>query len=413
MRIRYILETHRNEDYVAGSQELAAVTGAAVYHGPWLEWKYGNSLKDGQEIRIGRLNLTAIHTPGHTDESTSYVVTDLSTGKSPVMVFTGDTLFVNDTGRVDLYGLGEIPRMASNLYDSLFNRLLPLGDGVIICPAHGAGSVCGINIADRDESSLGIERMQNPLLKYQDKEIFIRHKAAEHPERPPYFLQMEKYNLEGPPLLHTLPVPPPLSPADFKGEIEKGALVVDTNHPAAFGGAHIKGACSIWLDGLPVFAGWVLPYDKPLLLVLDEPDQLEKAVRHLIRVGYDKIAGFLKGGTEGWYDAGYPVEHLPLLTVQELKDKLDREEDITVLDVRDQDEWKSAHVPGATHIYVGHVEKKFEDIPKEKPVAVMCSVGHRAGVAASILQRIGFPQVYNVLGSMSAWRRAGYPVTTE
>jgi hydroxyacylglutathione hydrolase len=413
MKIRYILETHRNEDYVIGSLKLADDTQADVYHGPWLDWKYGNTLKDGQEFRLGKLNLMAIHTPGHTDESMSYILTDLGSGKAPVMAFTGDALFTGDTGRVDLYGLAEIPRMASNLYDSLFKRLLPLGDGVILCPAHGAGSVCGLNIADRDESTLGIERLQNPALQFRDKDEFIRHKASERPEKPPYFARMEKINQEGPPIHSCLPLPSPLAPGEFEKEMENGAVVVDTSLPAAFGGAHIKGSFSIWLGGLPSFAGWLLPYDKPVLLVLEDQSHLDTAVRYLIRVGYDNILGFLKNGIEGWYDAGYPTESLPLLSVHQLKEKLDREEDLVVLDARDQEEWNSGHIRGAMHIYVGHVQERLSEIPADKPIAVLCSVGHRAGIAASVLLQAGFPRVHNVLGSVTAWRHAGFPLTTE
>jgi hydroxyacylglutathione hydrolase len=413
MKIKYILETHRNEDYVVGSLELGYDTNAPIYHGPELKWKYGTPLKDGQEFRFGKLLLTAVHTPGHTDESVSYIVTDLSSGMAPVIVFTGDALFIGDTGRVDLYGTSEIPRLASDLYDTIFRRILPLGDSVILCPAHGAGSVCGISIADRDDSTLGIERIQNPALKHSSKDDFIRYKSAERPERPPYFTMMEKYNLEGPPLLSCLPIPSPLTPAEFNTEIEKGAIVVDTSLPSAFGGAHIKGSYSIWLDGLPNFAGWMLPYDKPILLVLEDHDHLEKAVTYLVRVGYDKIIGFLKNGIEGWYDSGLPTESLPLLSVHQLKEKLDRGEDLVVLDARDQAEWDSGHIRGSLHLYVGHVEAGLSEIPRDKPVAVLCSVGHRAGIAASVLLRAGFPKVYNVLGSVTAWRHAGFSLITD
>lgn len=411
MQIKYILETHRHEDYVTGSMELSYAVQAPVYHGPWMDWRFGNVLKDGQEFNLGKINLTAMHTPGHTDESVSLVLRDTGTGKAPVMIFTGDNLFINDTGRVDLYGLAEIPRLASNLYDSLFSRILPLGDGVIICPAHGAGSVCGTKIANRDESTLGIEKLQNPALSYTDKDEFIRFKASERPLKPPYFLQMEKYNQMGPPLLYNLPRPAQLTAQDFRKAMEDGALVVDTRLPPAFGGAHIKGSYSIWLEGLSPFAGWLLPYDKPILLVLEDQAHLDRAVRYLIRVGYDRIDGFLKEGIEGWYNAGYPVEKLPLLSVHHLKEKLDRGENLMILDVRRQDEWESGHVPGAVHIFVGDVEKRLAEIPREKPVAVMCNVGHRAGLGASILLRAGFPEVYNVLGSFTAWQKAGYPVT--
>jgi hydroxyacylglutathione hydrolase len=413
MKIRYILETHRNEDYVIGSLELARDTGGQIFHGPGLEWKYGDVLREGQEFRIGRLNLTATMTPGHTDESVSYILRDLSTGKVPFMVFTGDVLFVNDTGRVDLYGLNEIPRMASNLYDSIFNGLLSLGEGVIISPGHGGGSVCGMNIADRDESTLGVERLQNPVLQAKSKAEFVSRKESERPERPPYFTQMEKYNREGPPLLGCLPVPAPLTPAEFKREMENGAIVVDTSEPAAFGGAHISGAYSIWLDGISSFAGWFLPYDRPVLLVLEDPGHLEKAVRYFIRVGYDNIRGFLKDGTEGWYNAGFLTESLPLLSVHELKKRIDRGEDLVVLDTRGQEEWDSGHIRSSVHVYVGHVEQRLAEIPRDKPVAVLCSVGHRAGIAASVLLRSGYQRVFTVLGSVTAWRNAGYPLTTE
>ena len=412
LKIKHIFETHRNEDYVIGSIELNNFTGAEIYHGPGLEWKYGNTLKDGQEFRIGKLRLTAIHTPGHTNESMSYAVDDLSSGDDTVMVFTGDALLVNDVGRTDLYGPEEAPRLASNLYDSIFNKLLPLGDGVILCPSHGAGSVCGMNIADRDESTLGIERTQNPLLQ-KNKDDFIKYKVAERIERPHYFRQMEKYNLEGPPFLGCMPLPAPLTPAEFRDEIEKGAVVVDTSVPAAFGGAHIMGSYSIWLEGLPIFAGWVLSYDKPILLVLEDQCHVERAVRYLIRAGYDRIIGYLKDDIEGWYNAGYPIENLPLLSVHQLKDMIDRGEELIVLDTRGQDEWDSGHIKGAYHVYVGHLEQRLAEVPRDKPIAVICNVGHRAGLGASILLRARYPQVYNVLGSVKAWVAAGFPITKD
>ncbi len=269
-----------------------------------------------------------------------------------------------------------------------------------------------MNIADRDESTLGIEILQNPLLQ-KSRDDFIKHKVAEQQERPHYFCQMEKYNLEGPPLLRCMPLPSPLTPNEFKEKMNGGAIVVDTSEPAAFGGAHIKGAYSIWLEGLPVFAGWVLSYNKPILLVLEDQCHLERAVRYLFRAGYDQITGFLKGGTEGWYNAGFPTESLSLLSVHQLKDKIDRGDDLLVLDTRGQEEWNSGHIKGALHIYVGYLEGKLAEVPRDKPVAVICNVGHRAGLGASILLRAGYQTVYNVLGSVKAWVAAGFPTTTN
>jgi hydroxyacylglutathione hydrolase len=408
--ISHIFETHRHEDFAVGSIELAHITGATIYHGPGLHWGYGVTLRDGQTFSIGHLKVTVIHTPGHTDESVSYVIADLATGGSPVIVFTGDTLFVNDVGRTDLYGESQVSRLAGNLFNSIFNRLLPLGDGVIICPAHGGGSICGAHIAGRDESSIGIERIQNPVLRITKKEDFVKYKMSEDPETPPYFKHMEQDNLDGPPLLGNLPVPLALQPEEFNDKIKEGAIVLDTRDPSSFGGAHIAGAYSIWLDGLPSFAGWVLPYDQPLVLVADNEQYLEKAVRYLVREGYDDIAGYLKGNIESWYSAGLPIESLKLISANDLKAMLDRKEDVNVLDVRKQKEWEAGHIEGAMHIFVGQLMDKLSQIPKEKPTVVHCSAGFRSGLAASILLRAGYSDLYNVAGGINAWISSGLPI---
>jgi hydroxyacylglutathione hydrolase len=410
MKIKCIFETHRNEDYVIGSLELAHFTGAKIYHGPGLDFKYGEKLKDGQEFHFGTLKLTAIHTPGHTDESTSYTLADLTVGEEPIMVFTGDTLFVGDVGRTDLYGPKETSRLAGNLYDSIFNKLLPLGDKVILCPDHGAGSICGGPISEREQSTLGLERIKNPVLQKTKREDFIQFKITEHHERPPYFRKMEQYNLNGPPLLGHLPNHTPLTPKEFQEQMQLGAVAVDTRMPPAFGGAHIKGSYSIWLDGLPSFAGWMLPYDKPILLVLEDKEQLERAIRYLVRLGYNEIAGYLSGGIEAWYNEALPIKHIGLLTVQELKKRLDRGDDLLVLDVRRKDEWDNGHIEEALHIYVGHLEDRLKEVSVDRPIAVICNVGHRASLGASILRREGHQEVYNVLGSMTAWKNAGHAI---
>lgn len=412
MSITHILETHRNEDYVVGSKELAVLAGAEVYHGAGLAWGYGMNVHDGDTFDIGGLRLSALATPGHTGESVSYALTDLDSGSATVMVFTGDTLFVNDAGRTDLFGPEKAVELAEALYESIHQKLLPLGDGVILCPGHGAGSVCGVNIADRDESTLGIERMQNPLLRFENKEAFVAFKSAEKLERPRYFRKMEVYNLEGPPLLGRLPAPHALSASEFRDRTcgEGEVVVVDTRLSASFGGAHLEHSYNIWLDGLPVFGGWVLPYNTPLLLVTETQDDVEQAVRYLVRAGYDSIRGYLSGGIEQWYEAGFPVGKLPLLSVKELKERLEKQDGTVVLDVRDDNEWDAGHIEDALHIYVGHLEDRIAEIPRDRPVAVMCTVGHRASLGASILLREGFTNVANVLGGETAWNTAGYPL---
>ncbi len=210
-----------------------------------------------------------------------------------------------------------------------------------------------------------------------------------------------------------LGLPASLTPVKFKRAMEKGAVVIDSSEPAAFGGAHIRGAYSIWLEGIPAFAGRVLPHDRPVLLVSEDECHIDKAVRYLIHGGYDRIVGYLKGGIESWCNAGFPVENLPLLSVHQLKDKMEQGEELIVLDVRGQDEWDSGHIKGAIHIYVGHLAQRLAEVPRDKPVAVICRVGHRSGLGASILLRAGYRNVYNVLGSMKAWVAAGFPVTDD
>jgi len=409
--IKGIFETHRNEDYVIGSIELAKRTGAEIYHGSKLDFKYGQSLNDSQEFFFGKIKLVAIETPGHTDESMSYALADLDVNEKPIMVFTGDTLFVGDVGRTDLYGPKEAPRLAAALYDSIFNKLLPLGDEVLIFPGHDAGSVCGGDISQREDSTIGIEHKYNPLLQ-KSREDFINYKVNEHHTRPYYFLRMEKYNLEGPPLFDKLPTPPPLMPKAFLKQMKLGAIVVDTRQPPSFGGAYLKDTYSIWLERIPSYAGWTLPYDKPILLILEDKIYLKKAVRYLYRLGYDNLTGYLVGGIEGWYKQSLPLEHFGLISVQELKTRLNIDDDLFILDVREDEKWKQGHISGSVNIFSGYLEKRVNEIPTNRQIIIVCNIGNRASLAASILTRAGIKNVYNLLGGMIAWKNAGFEVST-
>ncbi len=408
--IKYVFETHRNEDYVIGSKELADVVDVEIYHGPSLDWKYGETLKDGQEFTLGVLKIRAIHTPGHTDESTSYAVFDTTTGDESIMVFTGDALFVGDTGRIDMYGPDLSKKNAENLYNSLFNKILLLGDQAVILPAHGAGSVCGAAINERELSTIGLERLQNPVLQLEDKQKFVEFKLNEKHYFAPYFKQMEKYNLQGPPLLKNLPRFKPLLPEEFKSKIEEGGIIVDTRNPASFGSVHIKDSYNIWLKGLPSYVGWVLPYDKPILLVVENFADLKKVYKYLLRLGYDNIMGYLVGGIIAWYSHHLPIDTIGMMTADTLKERLDQGVKTFLIDVRGAPELKEGYIEGAKNIYVGEIEKKLEDLPKDIPIVTICGNGARASMATSILKRNGFNNVFNVLGSMKAWKKAKYPI---
>ena len=407
MNIRYIFETHRNEDYVIGSLELSSLTEAEIYHGPWPEFEYGEIVEDGQEFQFGKLKATAIHTPGHTLGCVSYAVTDLTSGDEPVLVCTGDTLFVNDVGRTD-FGGDQRRAWSENLYESIFKKLMPLGDHVVLCPAHGSGSVCGGHIADREVSTLGLERLLNPLLQ-MSKEEFVDFKVEEHHEYAPYFRMMEKLNVEGAPFVGIGPNPPALKPMEFKEKIEEGAIVVDTRPPPSFGAGHIKGSYNLILKRLGL-AGWVFPYDKPILLILGNQGQLDTVAKNLMRIGYDNLEGYLVPSIVSWYKSAMPLERLDMMTIKDLKERMDGGEDWTVLDVRSKDEWLEGHIEGSLNIYVGVLEGRAEEVPRERKVAVVCKTGTRSSFASSILLRAGHGNITNVLGGMEAWKKAGYDI---
>ncbi|TFG26748.1 MAG: MBL fold metallo-hydrolase [Promethearchaeota archaeon] len=413
VNLKYIFETHRNEDYVIGSMELADIIDIEIFHGPGLDWKYGTTLKDNQEFELGSLKIKAIHTPGHTDESTSFAVYQPDIGTDTILIFTGDTLFIGDTGRIDMYGPHQEKRLAENLYHSLFDKILPLGDQAIILPAHGAGSVCGAAISNREYSTIGLEKSQNPALQYTKKEDFINFKLTENHYYIPYFQKMEKLNLEGPPLLRNVKRFKPLEPEEFRLAQNNGAVVLDTREPSSFGGAHIPGSYNIWLEGLPSYAGWVIPYENPLLLVVRDFKNLNKVHRYLLRLGYDNIMGYLTGGLKAWYSQNYPIDSLGLITAKQLKNFLDQDSDIYLLDVRSLTEREEGYIKNSKHIYFGYLPDRLNEIPNDKLIITYCGNGSRASLAASILKKAGFDRVSNFLGSMIAWLNAGYPIITN
>lgn len=398
-RVCHIMETHRNEDYVIGSVELASRTGAEIWHvDKELDYKYGQPTKDGQIWKIGRFKMQAISTPGHTPGSMSYLLYDPD--NIPWAVFTGDALFAGDVGRVDLPGLDIMDEMANLMYDSIFNKLMKLDDGVLVYPGHGPGSVCGTAIAGRMWTTIGIERKYNPKLQYKNKSEFVA-KIAKELERPPYFRQMERLNLDGAPLLRNLPMPPPLSPKDFAKKA-KESIVLDTRLEVGFGAAHVPGAISIWLKGIPSFAGWFLPYDKPILLINDT-DDTEPAVRYLLRLGYDNLAGYLAGEMHSWHTTGLESETTKMVTVQELCHLLDEGKNTWILDVRSDEEVENAEIPDAHHIHIIQIPERMAEIPKDRSVFIFCGSGSRSMIAASLLQRQGWKDVTVVLGGLAGW----------
>ncbi len=403
--ILHVLETHRQEDFVLGSAALAVRTGAEIWHADsqW-DYRYGSAVKDGQTWKIGRLKLEAIHSPGHTPGSMSYLLYDPD--GYPWMVFTGDALFAGDVGRVDFMGMDRAPEMAGSLYDTIFTRLLPLGDGVIVCPAHGPGSVCASDIGERMWTTIGLERLSNPKLLAAGRDEFISL-TAKKLEYPPYFRQMEKLNLEGVSYCGTLPVP--LSVHDFTSRA-RDVMILDTRSELSFGSAHVPKALSIWSGGLPGFAGWFLTYDRPLLLV-NESNNPRQIMLYLNRLGYFNISGFLSGGMLAWQMAGKEISAVKTASVQSLCSLLDRGDSSWILDVRSADEIEHVgRVTGAHHIHLTELVGRMNEVPRDRTVFIFCGSGLRSMVAASLLQREGWQNTVVVLGGLAGWRSVSCPI---
>jgi len=406
-RIKYIFETHRNEDYVVGSRELSEKTGAEIFHADTgLDYKYGFGVNDGQKWKVGSYEIEAIFSPGHTKGSMSYLLFD--TSGSPWILFSGDALFAGDVGRVDLFGKDEMVGMAEMLYDTIFHKFFSLGYGVIVCPAHGAGSVCGGEIAERPWTTIGLEKNLNSKLQFTEKKDFVKNISREL-ERPYYFRQMEKLNVEGAPVLGSLPVPVPLSPGEFLKEKE-GAVVLDSRMESSFAGSHIPGSISIWQGGIPNFAGWFLPYDKKILLVNKTDDPLS-VVKLLIRIGYDNIIGYLSGGMFSWNTSGRESASIETIKVQDLCRLLDRGEEIVILDVRGEEEIKTkGTIPDALNIPVTRLYERMGEVPKEKSVCIFCGSGLRSMMAASLLKKEGWDNLKVALGGLAGWNSNTCPV---
>lgn len=411
--ITHIFETHRNEDYVIGSKELARRTGATIHHGKALDFTYGEGVADGDTFTFGSLKAVVLETPGHTFESISLALYDSSTGDDCVGVFTGDALFIGDVGRTDFFP-DRKEEVAGLLYDSIFEKLLPLGDQAILWPAHGAGSVCGSGMADRDFSTIGLERQQNAALQVHDKQAFVQRKIAETHYQPHYFRKMEELNLHGTaPAPCSLPAPKAVGVEEFARRMEEGMQVVDVRDPEAFAGAAIPGSLALPLNMLSAYAGYYLEYDKDIGLVADRPEAMEIARIRLHRLGYDRVACFLPSGLTSWEVSGRPYHRVPAVHVDELVNAIQEGEDFILLDVRKHEEVAQGMLPGAKHIFLGDLPDRVDELQRDKRIVTFCGSGQRAIIAASLLERAGFEQVEDALGSMAACEARGCPIQSS
>lgn len=411
--ITCIFETHRNEDLISGAFALARKTNAIVYHGPNAaeEIAYAETTFEDDEYSLGELNLKVLETPGHTDDSLSIILKDTNYGEDAVAVFTGDALFVGDVGRVDFYPERK-HEVAGLLFDSL-QKLEKLGDQTIIYPAHGAGSVCGSGMADREESTIGYERVNNPLLGIKDRCEFIATKVNEHHYYPPYFRRMEKLNVIGAhPDSKSLP-PQPLM-FTHTDKIAKSSTIVDVRSASAFLGAHVLNSLSIPLRLIGSFAGWLLDPNEELILVASNFEEAKLAKLQLHRIRFDCIAGYLAPSLTAWAASGGSFGTIQVLDSSEVHHRIyNKTKNWSLLDVRGKKEHEKMSIPGTMHIYVGELPEHLENLEKDKSYTVMCGSGARATIAASLLIKAGFNNVDLFLGSMGAWQSHGYETTQQ
>lgn len=409
MLITYVIETHNHADHVSGHGKLAAL-GAKVAIFKSAEVDYTHiSLKDGDTITMGDVRLQVIHTPGHRPEHIAIAVSDLSRSEEPWMVLTGDSLFVGDVGRPDLAIQPE--EGASQLYASLKQRLLPLGDGVEVYPAHVAGSLCGKSMSEKGNSTIGFERRWNAPLRKRTEATFIKSVTSELPPQPPQFARIVAMN-RGPFITADIDALP-ISPTEvdrLRQQID--ILILDTRSPQAFGGGHIPGALNVYLDGgqFATRASWVIPPKAGIILVLESPDNLDQALERMAMAGQRNIRGYLLGGMTSWEESDLPIETIPQLSVEEVRLRIEaKDRGFVVLDVRENSEWNEQHIPGAIHIPFHALKSRLDELPTRKTIAAFCGGGIRSSIAASILQAQGFT-TNNIPGGMSAWEATGGPL---
>lgn len=413
LEIRYVLETHLHADFVSGHRELAAKTGAEIVFGHRAGAEFPHrAVRDGDELRIGKVVLRALETPGHTPEGISWLVIDTEVSSEPVKVLTGDTLFIGDVGRPDLVGSKGFTadQMAGMLYDSLHTKLLALGDDVEVYPAHGAGSACGRNISRERSSTIGEQRRTNYALRAMPRDAFITLMTSDLPDAPTYFSMDAEINRKGAGMLSDIEVGP-LTPQEVNVRLQQGAMVLDVRESTEFANGHVPGSLNIGLKGnYASWSGSLVKPDHRLIIVAGGKDEVDEAVMRLARVGLENVAGYLDGGILAWNAAGLEVETTPQMSVAELYAQLNEDgRKLQVIDVRAPGEYQSGHLPGAKNVPLPELERRVDkELDPSQPTAVVCAGGYRSSAAASLLQRHGFKDLYNIIGGTSAWVNAGY-----
>ena len=411
--IRHIFETHLHADFVSGHRELASRTGAKIYMGAQAGATFPHvPVSDGFELKFGKASMRVLETPGHTGESICLLVTDEERSPAPWAVLTGDTLFIGDVGRPDLSPRHTPAQLAGLLYDSLHTKLMTLPDGVLVYPAHGAGSLCGRNMRAERSSTIGTERLTNYALQIKSREEFIAQLTSNLPARPDYFAKDAEINRTGASAMSELPLLRAIAPGELASMIQHGELALDVRPGDEFAAAHVPGSVNIALSGqFASWAGTVLGLSAHPVLIAANEQQVDEARLRLARVGIEALDGYLAGGVDAWKQAGLPVATMPQMSVEELSSRL-TSGDAAVLDVRRGPEWEAGHIESATWWPLDNFRVSPPEIEPDVPVAVHCKSGYRSMIAASLLERAGYKNVINVTGGFDAWQQAKLPVVS-
>ncbi|MDB4534442.1 MBL fold metallo-hydrolase [Vicingaceae bacterium] len=422
MKIVGVAETHIHADYVSGARELASRVGAKLFvsdEGP-SDWKYlyaknydHQMLKEGDTFSAGKVEFKVIHTPGHTPESVSFILTDKGGGADkPMGIFTGDFVFVGSIGRPDLLeeaaGIaGTAEPGARDLFKSL-QRFRELPDYLQIWPAHGAGSACGKGLGSIPSSTVGYEKLFNPALQYTDEQFFVDYILSEQPEAPKYFALMKRVNKEGPAILGESKLPEKLK-TDQLSEIVTNEMVVDTAVPRKFCSAHVEGTINIQPKYMAMWGGSLIDYNKPVYLISNTHD-LPEVVRIMRKIGIENIGGFFDA--DEVVAGGFNTASIRQETPEQLADRF-KSGQIELIDVRGLPERHEVMIPGSRHAFLGKLLQNADQFKEDKMFVFQCRTGGRSVVAASIAERAGAKNVANLAGGIVAWEEAGLPVTTE
>ncbi len=418
LKIKYIIETHLHADFISGHRELTARTGAEIVFGEKAGAAFPHrAVKDGDELSIGRVKLRIMETPGHTPESICVLVIDSEISGEPQKVLTGDTLFIGDVGRPDLAGgKGYTPQdMAAMMYDSLHGKLLKLNDAVEVYPAHGAGSMCGKNLSTETSSTLGQQRQFNYALQPMTKTQFVKMMTTDLPEAPAYFAKDAEINRAGAAAMDQLPEPKAVAPAEVFKRAQDGTIILDVRSAAEFGAGHVPGSLNIGLGGqFASWAGSLIPLNSAIVIVSESEEKVAEAQVRLARVGLENVEGFLAGGIYAWNQNGFEVAAVPQISVSELKELIETQTGLQVIDVRRPPEYQSGHAPGAITAPLANLRELLStlNLDPTKSTAVICAGGYRSSAATSILQQSGFADLLNVSGGTTAWINAGFEVET-